>query len=593
MPPLVLGSFVASNLTRRARAGEIEPTFRRDREARALLAALELGTSIPLVSGEHGVGKTRIIERAVELALGDPVLDARWGKTSFLLLYRDFDTRHRTVHRSLSEIHGAFFDALAKERESGPIVVCFPILAPGDLPVMRELREQGYLVLVETLDSLVRIVFNLDYASRSMFQRMPVSEPDLVETRALLESQAEAKGWEVEPAVLDAALSVSGRFSPGDHNPAKACRVLAACVTGHMAQEAAEPLRAVGVYSYCSQAMHLPLALVSDDVCVSESEVVSWLRSDVVGQDDAVRRLASAVLRLKAGTADPDRPLGAYLFAGPTGVGKTQLARALARVLSGGDEEQALVRINVGETLKDRAANRELLYGSPDQNVLRLRHGLLSWLLRGRVTAVLLLDELDKGDGEVHELLFQLVDEGRFTDGAGVTVPLQNVVVIATTTVGAEVFHGTPPGFHASDEMSDRLREMECRVMDRYGVEFLNRLDAVCLFRPFSADELEALVRLRVERSLARVGVVARGLEVTLERAAVEMVAERGVSGRFGARHLERAVEEMVVDPVTHAIVAGRVMPGDAITLRVREQGSGLEVVPCRTGIEQLSPAGA
>jgi ATP-dependent Clp protease ATP-binding subunit ClpB len=283
------------------------------------------------------------------------------------------------------------------------------------------------------------------------------------------------------------------------------------------------------------------------------------LHERVVGQDEAIQAVSDAVRRARAGLKDPRRPIGSFLFLGPTGVGKTELARALAEFLF--DDETAMVRIDMSEYMEKFAVSR--LVGAPPGYVGYEEGGQLTEAVRRRPYQVLLLDEIEKAHPDVFNVLLQVLDDGRLTDGQGRTVDFKNTVVIMTSNIGSSAIAATSgrDGDAAYDQMK---REVTDALRSHFRPEFLNRVDEVIVFHALTDEDLAAIVDLLVtdlERRLA-------GQELTLDLtpAARALIVREGTDPAFGARPLKRTIQRLVENPLARAIVAGEFRPGDRIT---------------------------
>jgi ATP-dependent Clp protease ATP-binding subunit ClpB len=265
----------------------------------------------------------------------------------------------------------------------------------------------------------------------------------------------------------------------------------------------------------------------------------------VVGQDVAVEAVSNALRRARSGLQDPNRPIGSFIFLGPTGVGKTELARALAEFMF--DDERALVRLDMSEYQERHTVAR--LVGAPPGYVGYEEGGQLTEAVRRRPYAVLLLDEIEKAHVEVFDLLLQLLDDGRLTDGQGRTVDFRNTVVIMTSNI------------RSPDELQDRFRP-----------EFLNRIDEVVQFDPLTRDQLSEIVELQLGHLRAR--LADRRIAFELTDAAKEVLAEAGWDPAYGARPLKRAVQRLLENPLALELLEGRFGEGD--TVRVDAQDGGL-----------------
>jgi ATP-dependent Clp protease ATP-binding subunit ClpB len=261
------------------------------------------------------------------------------------------------------------------------------------------------------------------------------------------------------------------------------------------------------------------------------------LHQRVVGQDEAVSAVASALRRSRAGLADPNRPIGTFLFLGPTGVGKTELARALAEFMF--DSEEAMIRLDMSEYMEKHTVAR--LIGAPPGYVGYEEGGQLTEAVRRRPYSVVLLDEIEKAHSDVFNALLQVMDDGRLTDGQGRTVSFKNTVLIMTSNI---------PGGRAGVEANFRP-------------EFINRLDDIVEFQPLTREQISEIVALQVDRVIQRARE--RDVDVELTEGALTLLGNLGYDPTYGARPLKRVIQKRLVDPLALAILEGRFEPGDTV----------------------------
>jgi ATP-dependent Clp protease ATP-binding subunit ClpB len=299
-----------------------------------------------------------------------------------------------------------------------------------------------------------------------------------------------------------------------------------------------------------------------------EGEVAKLVRMEealhrrVVGQDQAVSAVANAIRRARAGLADPDRPIGSFIFLGPTGVGKTELARALAEFLF--DDERAMVRIDMSEYQERHAVAR--LIGAPPGYVGYEEGGQLSETVRRRPYSVVLLDEIEKAHPDAFNVLLQVLDDGRLTDGQGRTVDFTNTVVVMTSNLGGRWF------FDESLSPDERRDRVQGELRAAFRPEFLNRVDDVIVFDPLDKEELAAIVDIQLAGLARRLSE--RRLAIEVGRAAREYLAEKGYDPVFGARPLKRLIQREVQDALAMALLEGRFAEGDTVLLD--REGDGL-----------------
>jgi ATP-dependent Clp protease ATP-binding subunit ClpB len=283
----------------------------------------------------------------------------------------------------------------------------------------------------------------------------------------------------------------------------------------------------------------------------------------VIGQDEAVHAVANAVRRSRAGLQDPNRPIGSFIFLGPTGVGKTETARALADFLF--DDEHAMVRIDMSEYMEKHAVAR--LIGAPPGYVGYEEGGQLTEAIRRRPYAVILFDEIEKAHPDVFNILLQILDDGRLTDSQGRTVDFRNTVIIMTSNVGSMFILE-----HARGDWALVETQVMSSLRQAFKPEFLNRVDDIIIFRPLGTEQIEKIVDLqlaRLEKLLAERKI---SIEVTPE--AKRVLAEEGYDPAFGARPLKRSIQRLIQNPLAMAVLEGKFIDGDAIVVRPDGKGA-------------------
>ncbi|MGH2512827.1 MAG: AAA family ATPase, partial [Candidatus Limnocylindrales bacterium] len=281
------------------------------------------------------------------------------------------------------------------------------------------------------------------------------------------------------------------------------------------------------------------------------------LHERVVGQDEAVEAVADAVRRARAGLRDPRRPIGSFLFLGPTGVGKTELARALAGFLF--DDDSAMVRIDMSEYMEKFSVSR--LVGAPPGYVGYEEGGQLTEAVRRRPYQVVLLDEIEKAHPDVFNILLQVLDDGRLTDGQGRTVDFRNAVVIMTSNVGSDLIAAA--GGHEQAHYEAMKANLNEALHRQFRPEFLNRIDEIIVFHSLTDAELSAIVELLLADLARRLAEQDLGLELT--SAARALISREGHDPAFGARPLKRTIQRLVENPLARALLQARFKPGDRI----------------------------
>jgi len=403
-----------------------------------------------------------------------------------------------------------------------------------------------------------------------------MNEKEAIEEVRRLKREIEELGIEAEQATRTGSLQRAAEITYGeiprhrDDLAAAEARLAELQATGSFLKEEVGPEDVAEVVANWTG---IPVSRMLEDERERLTHLEDHLHRRVVDQEHAIRAVSNAVRRSRAGLQDPNRPIGSFIFLGPTGVGKTETARALAEFLF--DDEGAMVRIDMSEYMERHAVSR--LIGAPPGYVGYEAGGQLTEAVRRRPYTVVLFDEIEKAHPEVFNVLLQILDDGRLTDGQGRTVDFRNAVLIMTSNIGSSRILERS---EAGADWAPVEQEVRAALRGGFKPEFLNRIDDILVFRPLEREHLEEIVELqlaRVARSLAE-----REVDLEVTPAARARIAEAGYEPAFGARPLKRAIQRLVTDPLAMAFLEGTFSEGDRIRVDVDESGGGLRFTETR-----------
>ncbi len=560
----ILGLWLERDLS--AAAAGLPRAFDVESELEHAAGILSAGHDLLLV-GDSGVGKSALV---TELARRIPETESLRGLADAPVLQLSVGLRLSRLGKdeSLFEAFAALMDALP--RLPRPVVAFF---RDGDLLHQTGLAaqldglclRQRLPVLVEGRPAAMNEMLEVFEELGQHFVTLSLSEPELPRALRMVRGWAGdphgGGGARFEDAALEEAVYLGHRFLSRGRLPRKAIDLLqaSAALAGDTVDADAVTRRFCAVHA-------TPRWLVDPAVPLALDALEERFRDALLGQEDAVTAALATIATIKAGLSDPRRPFGVFLFVGPTGVGKTHLARMLAEELFGSAER--MVRINMGDHAGPRGA--EALFGDPEHHLPANRRGVLAQRLAGRSFGVVLLDELEKADRAVHDRLLPLIDEGSFVNGAGETVTCRSSIIIATSNAGAEVYREAALGFTTPSDLESRREEMDRRVKQVFRFELLNRFDQVVHFHPLSRDEIRALASRELEALAQRPGLRRCGARVTVDDAVLDWLAAHGYDAQHGARFLKRTVEREATTALAGVMARAPLAAGETLALELR-----------------------
>ena len=586
----------ATNLNQKAAEGKIDPLIGRESEIQRTIQVLcRRRKNNPLYTGEAGVGKTAMAEGLAKKIVDNEVPDVLEGCTIYALdmgallagtKYRgDFEKRMKGIFTELSKDPGAilFIDeihtVIGAGAASGGVLdasnLIKPVLAGGEMRCIGSTTYREY-----------RHIFEKDHALARRFQKIEILEPSVAQTieilRGLCGRFEEHHGVKYADESLQAAAELSARHINERQLPDKAIDVIdeaGASLRLEPENERPDIIEVDRIETVVARMARIPPKSVS----ASDRDLLKYLERDlklvIFGQDKAIGALSSAIKMARSGLREDEKPVGAFLFAGPTGVGKTEVTRQLAYCM--GIE---LIRFDMSEYMERHTVSR--LIGAPPGYVGFDQGGLLTEAVSRNPHSVLLLDEIEKAHPEVFNLLLQVMDHGTLTDNNGRKADFRNVILVMTTNAGAREMDRQSIGFTQQDHSTDGLSA----IQRMFTPEFRNRLDTVIQFDPLDRSSVLQVVDklvLELESQLERNDVT-----LELNPAARQLIADRGYDPKMGARPMARVIQEQIKRPLAEQLLFGELVDGGHVIIVVGDDGElELDARPNTKKLEHLSEA--
>ncbi len=572
----------ATNLNEAARKGKIDPLIGRKLEVERTIEILcRRRKNNPLYVGEAGVGKTAIAEGLARMIVENQVPDVLLDATIYSLdmgslvagtKYRgDFEKRLKAVLAEVKKQPGAilFIDeihtVIGAGAASGGVMdasnLIKPALANGDLRCIGSTTYNEY-----------RGIFEKDHALARRFQKIDITEPSVQDTvdilRGLKSRYEEHHGIKYEDEALRAAAELAARHINDRHMPDKAIDVVDEAGANLRLQPVEKRSPTVGVAQIENVVARIA-RIPPKNVSMSDRDVLRNLERNlkltIFGQDKAIEALAAAIKMSRSGLGDQRRPVGSFLFSGPTGVGKTEVTRQLAIAMG-----VEFVRFDMSEYMERHTVSR--LIGAPPGYVGFDQGGLLTEAIAKHPHCVLLLDEIEKAHPDVFNLLLQVMDHGTLTDNNGRKADFRHVIIVMTTNAGAFEMSRPSIGFTQSDTGADGMEA----IRRLFSPEFRNRLDAVIQFGSLDQDTIERVVdKLLVE---AEAQLEQKRVSISVDEPARRWIAKRGYDPKMGARPMARIIQEFIKRPLAEELLFGKLVNGGHVEVSVSEDGEKLKL---------------
>lgn len=563
------------DLTQKARDGKLDPVVERDAEIERVMEILTRRTkNNPALIGDAGVGKTAIVEGlAQKIASGqipDPLKDKKLLVLDLSLMIAgakhrgEFEERLEHLIKEVKLSAGGvilFIDELHTIIGAGgdgsmdAANILKPALARGELQCIGATTIKEFRQYIEK-----------DAAFERRFQKVSVEEPTAEQAIKMLAGivpkYEQHHSVKVQPNAIEAAVRLSQRYIADRSLPDKAIDVIdEACakvvLNNIQPREVSEDI----VKDIVSALSGIPITKLTQDESKVLLELENLIHKRLIDQEPAVKAVSEAIRRNRAGLKNPKRPVGSFIFLGPTGVGKTQLAKTLAEVMFG--VEDKMIRIDMSEYMEKNATAR--MIGAPPGYVGYEEGGQLTEAVRKNPYSVILFDEIEKANQDVFNIFLQILDEGRLTDSKGRTVDFKNTIIICTSNVGTQLIKGS----NISDP--NLQKQMMEELLRFFRPEFVNRFDDIIIFRGLMPQDMEAIVAVMI----SEVSKLLAEQKITLELSAPAKtkMAQIGFDPVFGARPLRRMIQKMIENPLSSALIRGEVKSGQNILVDLDQSG--------------------
>ena len=591
-PSTPLLNKLGRDLTQLAEEGKIEPVIGREKELiRMAQILMKRKKNNPVLIGEAGVGKTAIVEGlAHRIASGQVPMELKGQRIVEVLMsaivagtiYRgQFEERlmellkeiraHKDLIVFIDEIH-TIVGAGAAGGTMDAANIMKPVLARGELRCIGATTSNEY-----------RQYIKADRALERRFQPVMVSEPTPSQTieilRRIRDLHEKHHGVTITDEAIEAAVELSVRYITERNLPDKAIDLIDEAAareklgslsqfSGRIPEEEARPLKvdrediAVIVSEWCGG---IPVSKLVEEEKERLIKMEEIIKQRIIGQDHCVKPVCERIRLAKAGLTEPNRPIGVFLFLGPTGVGKTELAKALAEFLF--QDENAMIRLDMSEYKESHTISK--IIGAPDGYVGFERGGRLTNMVRQKPFSIIVLDEIEKAHPDVHDLFLQVFDYGRLSDREEKPADFTNTIIIMTSNLGMDLKRQERIGFRATDEPEAQTSAWKDELERFFRPEFLNRIDEILVFHLLSMDDLRKISRLLLNKVKKR--LASKNIELAVTDEAIDFLIET-CDLNYGARPLRRAIENFISEPISEKLLAGEIREGDVVTV-TEEQG--------------------
>lgn len=570
-----------TDLCEKARQGKIDPLIGRDAELERTMQILcRRRKNNPLFVGDAGVGKTAIAEGLALKVVNDEVPDVLKGTRIFALdmgtlvagskFRGDFEQRLKGVMGALAKVEKAllFIDEIHTVIGAGAVGggaldasnILKPALASGELRCMGSTTFKEYRAHIEN-----------DHALARRFQKIDIEEPSQADTveilKGLKSKYEDYHKVHYSGGAIKAAVELSSRYMSDRKLPDKALDVLdeaaaAVALKGHPEDGRRRTISVDMIQATVARMARIPAQKVS----TSDREALKTLETDlknkVFGQDKAIEALTAAIRLARSGMNEPDKPIGSFLFAGPTGVGKTEVAKQLAEILG-----VELIRFDMSEYMERHSVSR--LIGAPPGYVGFDQGGMLTDAITKNPHAVLLLDEIEKAHPDMQNILLQVMDHGTLTDNNGRKSDFRNVIIIMTTNAGAKELSQAALGFGRKKGHEGEGSGVSKAVRDMFSPEFRNRLNAIISFGALPLDVVKMVAHKFIEE--LNQTLVDKKVVLIANDEAITWIAKNGYEEAYGARPIKRLIEERVKKPLANELLFGRLVKGGTVEIRIKD----------------------
>jgi len=553
----------SQNLTQKAQTGRIDPVIGRQKEIDQLIRILARRTkSNAILLGDPGVGKTAIVEGLALKIAQDNVPKLLKGVEIFALnltnllagssYQGELEDRLQNLVKEVKR-HGntiVFIDEIHMIMGAGSAAgamtaanILKPALARGDLNIIGATTVEEYRQYIEK-----------DSALERRFEPIKVDEPSPKATLKILKSVAEKltkhHGVTIDKPVLQSTIDLSNRYVQNRYQPDKSIDLLDEAASGaKIANE--KTITIENIKKVLSQRTGIPITSLTQEESLKLLNLEKELKQQIIGQNQAVKAVADVIKRSRAGLKDPKRPIGSFLLLGPTGVGKTELAKTLARTVY--KSEKAMIRLDMSEFMEAHTADK--LIGAPPGYVGYEEGGQLTNPVRHHPYSLILLDELEKAHPKVFDIFLQVLEDGRLTDSQGHTADFKNTIIIMTSNIDVSEFMDNP-------RQASRPQLMKA-LSSNLRPEFLNRIDDIILMNKLKLADIQQIARLQLNQVIAR--LKKKNITLKVPDKTLEKLAQLGNVQEFGARPLRRLIQNHIEEPIAELIIANKIKPGDSI----------------------------